>query len=58
LYAGHVDWFVDFSHGIRPVRRSMRVDGVTRSYEQILGDPHLAHLLSDEGIITALRYDN
>ena len=26
-YAGHVDWYIDYSHGIRPVRRWMVVDG-------------------------------
>ncbi|MEO5511436.1 MAG: hypothetical protein ABIS27_12460 [Longimicrobiales bacterium] len=57
LYAGHVDWYVDYSHGTRPVRRSMRVDGVVRPFEKIIADPQLMHLLSDEGIITAVRYD-
>jgi hypothetical protein len=57
LYTGHVDWYVDYSHGIRPVRRSMRVDGITRTFEQILKDPQLRDLLSDEGEITAARYD-
>ena len=22
-YAGHVDWYIDYSHGIRPVRRRL-----------------------------------
>jgi hypothetical protein len=57
LYTGHVDWYVDYSHGIRPVRRSIRVDGITRTFEQILKDPQLRDLLSDEGEITAARYD-
>ena len=57
LYAGHVDWYVDYSHGIRPVRRTMRVDGRTMRYEQILADSLLHVLLSDEGIIAAPRYD-
>ena len=57
LYTGHVDWYVDYSHGIRPVRRAMRVDGVIRSYEKILVDPQLANLLSDEGVIALPRYD-
>src|SRR5688572_23297640 len=41
VYAGHVDWYVDYSHGIRPVRRDMRVDGVLRRFEEILDDPQL-----------------
>ena len=57
LYVGHVDWYVDYSHGIRPVRRAMRVDGVQRSFEKILTDPHLNGVISDEGVITVSRYE-
>jgi len=57
LYAGHVDWWVDYSHGIRPVRRWMIVDGVRRSYESVLKDPLVLQLLSDEGAIAVPRYD-
>lgn len=57
LYTGHVDWYVDYSHGIRPVRRSMRVDGNVMVFEKILSDSRLRDLLSDEGEITAARYD-
>lgn len=56
VYAGHVDWYVDYSHGIRPVRRWMRVDGVRRSFEAILSDSTQRHLLSDEGAIAVRRY--
>jgi hypothetical protein len=57
VYAGHVDWYVDYSHGIRPVRRAMRVDGKVMSFEQIMSDSSLRYLISDEGEIAALRYD-
>ena len=57
LYTGHVDWYVDYSHGIRPVRRSMRVDGNVVLFEKVLADSTLRDLLSDEGEITASRYD-
>jgi hypothetical protein len=56
VYSGHVDWYVDYSHGIRPVRREMRVNGVAHAYEAILGDSLLAPLLSDEGPIRVARY--
>ncbi len=56
LYTGHVDWYVDYSHGIRPVGRTVRVDGTARSYESVLRDPLLSHLLSDEGPIAVPRY--
>ncbi len=57
LYTGHVDWYVDYSHGVRPVRRSMRVDGVMQTFEKILKDSTLSALLSDEGEVTVTRYD-
>ena len=57
VYAGHVDWYVDYSHGIRPVRRRMRVDGAVRTFESIMKDARLQNLLSDEGEVTAVRYD-
>lgn len=57
LYAGHVDWYVDYSHGIRPVRRWMHVDGVARSFEDILKHEQRHELLSDEGRITVPRYE-
>ena len=56
LYSGHVDWYVDYSHGIRPVRRMMRVDGVAMPFEKIVGDSTLASLVSDEGPIPVPRY--
>ncbi len=54
----HVDWYVDYSHGIRPVRRMMEVDGNQLPYDEILRDPHLHPLLSDEGTIDSWRYDD
>lgn len=57
LYTGHVDWYVDYSHGIRPVRRTMVVDGRPNTFEKTLTDPNLLTLLSDEGAIPVPRYD-
>lgn len=57
VYAGHVDWYVDYSHGIRPVRRMMAANGVRQRYESILNDPALRDLLSDEGELFITRYD-
>ena len=45
----HVDWYVDYSHGIRLVKRSILVDGIPRDIRDVLKDPVLAPLLSDEG---------
>ena len=52
----HVDWYVDYSHGVRPVRRVVRVDGGEMDYEAVLRDPKLSALLSDEGPIARPRY--
>ena len=57
LYSGHVDWYVDYSHGVRPVRIWMLVDGLRRRFDEILGDSLLVPLLSDEGPLTARRYE-
>jgi hypothetical protein len=53
LYVGHVDWYVDYSHGIRLVRSPMRVNEKETTVEQVLRDPEQSKLLSDEGPIDA-----
>ena len=57
VYSGHVDWYVDYSHGIRPARRLVRVDGKEVPIERVLADPVLNVLFSDEGVISTPRYD-
>ena len=52
----HINWYVDYSHGIRLVKRSMLVDGNPRDIRDVLADPELCVLLSDEGIITEPHY--
>jgi len=56
LYAGHAEDWVDYSHGIRLVLREMTIDGTPRDLLEVLRDPGLAPLLSDEGAITEARY--
>jgi hypothetical protein len=51
LYVGHVDWYVDYSHGIRLMSQQMYVDGLPRRVEDILKDKELNVLLSNEGPI-------
>ena len=48
LYTGHVNWYVDYSHGIRLVSRHILVDGKWMDYTSILKDAVLKHLLCDE----------
>jgi hypothetical protein len=56
VYVGHVDWYVDYSHGVRPVERWMTADGKRMTFEQIMADSVLRPLLSDEGELKVLRY--
>ena len=49
LNLGHVDWYADYSHGVRLVQRAMTVDGATTSVPAVLADPELWPLLCDEG---------
>jgi hypothetical protein len=53
LYTGHINWWVDYSHGIRFVYRMIRVKEPGRSerwmdYQDLLKDPKLRRLLCDE----------
>lgn len=48
LYTGHVNWYVDYSHGIRLVSRRIQVNGKWMDYTSILKDPVLKHLICDE----------
>ena len=56
LYTGHVDWYVDYSHGIRLVDRKVRVNGRRMDYLELLNHPKLRGLLSDEPGEMMLRY--
>jgi hypothetical protein len=55
LHAGHTAKWVDYSHGIRLVRRDMLVDGAAGRTEKILTDPVLHVLLSGEGPLQSVR---
>lgn len=56
LYTGHVNWYVDYSHGIRLVYRKILVNGKWMDYEEIMKDPVLSKLLCDEADCSYLRY--
>ena len=59
LYTGHVDWYVDYSHGIRLVNQIIKVDGVPMNAHDVLKDPVLYKLLSNESSpmsLTRYRY--
>jgi hypothetical protein len=52
----HADWYVDYSHGIRPVKGAIKVDGADMPYQQVLRDPKLHILLSNEGMMSVSSY--
>jgi hypothetical protein len=56
LYTGHINWWVDYSHGIRLIYRTVKVDGKEMDYTEVLKDPVLQKLLCDEVDCDFLRY--
>jgi hypothetical protein len=53
----HKETYVDYSHGIRLVKREMHVDGQRMAIDDVLKDPHRCAVISDEGMIDPARYD-
>ncbi len=49
LYNGHEQTYADYSHGIRLVQNAMTLDGSPNPVTNVLTNPNLAALLSDEG---------
>lgn len=56
LYTGHINWWVDYSHGIRLVFRRIWVNGKEMDYTAVLKDPVLQKLLCDEEWCDFVRY--
>jgi hypothetical protein len=56
LSSVHSAEYVDYSHGVRLVHRTMLVGVRERSVQEVLADPELSALLSDEGPILRPRY--
>ena len=57
LYTGHVNWYVDYSHGIRLVFRTIYVNKKPMDYIDVLKDKTLRRLLCDEEFCDFYRYD-
>jgi hypothetical protein len=51
----HHAGYADYSHGIRLVGSTVLLDGQPHSIYEVLEDPKLAEILSDEGAIRAAR---
>jgi hypothetical protein len=56
LYLKHAAFWVDYSQCTRLVQQNLTVDGATKTVAEVLADPVLADLLSDEGTIPNPRY--
>lgn len=56
LYTGHVNWYVDYSHGIRLIYRTIIIDGKRFDYTDVLKDKQLRQLLTDETTPDFYRY--
>jgi hypothetical protein len=52
----HVDWYVDYSHGVRLVRDEIEIDGQRHKIVDLLRDKEWAAIVSDEGPIDPPRY--
>jgi hypothetical protein len=48
VYSGHVNWYVDYSHGIRLVSQTILIDGKPMNYRDVLGDEKLSAILCNE----------
>lgn len=56
LYTGHVNWYVDYSHGVRLVYRTIWVNKKRMDYIDVMKDPLLRKLLCDEEWCDVYRY--
>jgi len=57
LYTGHVNWYVDYSHGIRLVYRTIYVDTKPMDYVKVMKDKTMQRLICDEDECDFFRYD-
>jgi hypothetical protein len=56
LHTGHVDWYVDYSHGIRLIYRTIYVNKKPMDYIDVLKDETLRKLLCDEEDCSFYKY--
>ncbi len=56
LYTGHINWWVDYSHGIRLIYEIIKVDGKEMNYTDVLKHPLYQKLLCDEDWCDFYRY--
>ncbi|MEO5682451.1 MAG: hypothetical protein ABIQ88_07395 [Chitinophagaceae bacterium] len=56
LYTGHINWWVDYSHGIRLVYRKIKINGHWMDYKAVLQHPVYKAVLCDEIFCDCYRY--
>lgn len=56
LYTGHINWWVDYSHGARLVYRIIQVDGIAMDYTDVLKHPFYHRLICDEDWCDYFKY--
>lgn len=56
VYTGHVNWYVDYSHGIRLIYERIKVNGKWMHYTELANHPLLFRLLTDESSFSFQRY--
>ncbi len=52
----HVNWYVDYSHGVRLINAEMQLVGKPAHIAELLEDPNRSSIVSDEGPIHPPRY--
>lgn len=56
VYTGHVNWYVDYSHGVRLIYELIKVNGKWLRYTDVLKHPVWYRLLTDESQPLFVRY--
>jgi hypothetical protein len=57
LYAGHSNWYVDYSHGIRLIYEMININGKNMHYTEVMNSPTFKHLICDETNCNFMRYN-
>jgi hypothetical protein len=56
LFSGHVNWYADYSHGIRGVLAQCDINNENIAVSDVLHNPYLYRLLSDENAPMEITY--
>jgi hypothetical protein len=56
LNVAHVQWYADYSHGARLVKREIKIDGKPHDLRAVLFSSKWSSLVSDEGPIRRIDY--